>query len=155
MTPTSWRRAAACSVATGTWLQLSQDSVHSACMPKHSLGDLRLAPCRLESGCTDMPWPPHGITPHCICRAQDEMMYEGLPLAECADVGTMAAHAAGRDAATASDSGVSDQARALRVPLTPSRHPLLQCCEGSLGSYDNMLESVRAWKHERVAHDAA
>jgi hypothetical protein len=52
-------------------------------------------------------------------------MYEGLPLAECADVGTMAAHAAGRDAATASDSGVSDQARTLRMPRPFLRSPLV------------------------------
>ena len=74
-----------------------------------------------------------GIPPRCMRRAQDEMMYEGLPLAECADVGTMAAHAAGRDPAPASDSGVSDQARTMRMPYTlhytlPSTRSILSQC---------------------------
>lgn len=37
-------------------------------------------------------------------------MYEGLPMADFADVGTMAAHAAARDAGVATGSDASDQA---------------------------------------------
>lgn len=43
------------------------------------------------------------------------MMYEGLPLAEFAEVGTMAAHVAGKDGGTASGSDASDQARLIRI----------------------------------------
>lgn len=49
------------------------------------------------------------------CLLQDEMMYEGLPLAEFAEVGTMAAHVAGKDGGTASGSDASDQARLIRT----------------------------------------
>ena len=51
------------------------------------------------------------------CLLQDEMMYEGLPLAEFAEVGTMAAHVASKDGGTASGSDASDQARLIRISV--------------------------------------
>ena len=53
-------------------------------------------------------------------------MYEGLPLAEFAEVGIIAAHVAGKDGGTASGSDASDQARLIRT-CYPHQRALPQC----------------------------